>query len=229
MPTPAAALSVVMLGATGAVGSRAVAALQALPQLQHLTLLNRRVVSALAGPHTRQHVVDVFASASYSPLLPGHQAAICTFGVGEPSKVPRGELMRVDMDAAIAFATACRTAGVRHFELLSAVAAHPKSRNFYLRTKGELREALAALGFERLSIFQPSMILTPTNRYGLSQALTLAVWPKLHPLLQGRASKYRGIRIETLGTAMANNLLTSGRGAEILHWQDFTGLANAKA
>jgi uncharacterized protein YbjT (DUF2867 family) len=163
---------------------------------------------------------------SYSHLLPGHDCAICTFGVGEPSKVSHDELVRVDKDAVMAFAIACRAAGIRHFELLGAVAANPASRNFYLRTKGELREGLAALGFGRLSIFQPSMILTPTNRYGLTQGLTLALWPKLHPLLQGRASKYRGIAIETLGTAMAKNLLTTPTtSVEILHWPEFVALA----
>jgi uncharacterized protein YbjT (DUF2867 family) len=221
-------LTVVMLGATGAVGSEAVSALQAMPQLQRLTLLNRRALPKLDGTHTQQHVVDVFQPASYSHHLEGHHAAICTLGVGEPSKVTHDELVRVDKDAVMAFATACRTAGIQHFELLCSVAADPKSRNFYLRTKGELREALVALGFNRLSIFQPSMILTPTNRYGVSQWLTLKVWPLLNPLLRGGTTKYRGIKIETLGTAMAANLLTSGSNTEILHWQDFEMLAVTK-
>jgi uncharacterized protein YbjT (DUF2867 family) len=221
-------LTVVMLGATGAVGGQAVSALQAMPQLQRLSLLNRRALPKLEGPHTQQYVVDVFQPSAYSLHLPGHHAAICTLGVGEPSKVPHDELIRVDKDAVIAFATACRKADIKHFELLCSVAADPKSRNVYLRTKGELREALVALDFERLSIFQPSMILTPTNRYGLSQALMLKVWPLLGPLLRGGASKYRGINIETLGTAMAANLLTSTKGVEILHWPEFIALAQAK-
>lgn len=225
---PVDTLSVVMLGATGAVGRETVAALQAMPQLRQLTLLNRRLAPTLAGSHTEQHVVDVFAPASYSQLLPGHYSAICTLGIGEPSKVAHDELNRVDKDAVIAFATACRATGIQHFTLLGSVAADPASRNFYLRTKGELRDALAALGFARLSIFQTSMILTPTNRYGWTQALTLAVWPKLHPLLRGRATKYRGIKIETLGTAIAANLLSPSKGSEILHWQDFVTLGGAK-
>jgi uncharacterized protein YbjT (DUF2867 family) len=226
---PPAPLTVVMLGATGAVGGETVSALQVMPQLQRLTLLNRRAMPKLEGPHTQQHVVDVFQPTAYSQHLPGHHAAICTLGVGEPSKVTHDELVRVDKDAVIAFAQACHKVGIEHFELLSAVEANPTSRNFYLRTKGELREALVTLGFRRLSIFQPSMILTPTNRYGLSQALTLKVWPLLHPLLRGRAAKYRGIKIEQLGSAMAANLLRSGRSTEILHWPEFVALAAAKS
>ncbi len=228
VPAPKS-LTVVMLGATGAVGGQVVSTLQALPQLQRLSLLNRRALPRLEGAKTRQHLVDVFQPSAYIQHLPGHDAAICTLGVGEPSKVSHGELVRVDKDAVIAFATACRQADVKHFELLCSVAADPKSRNFYLQTKGELREALVALQFERLSIFQPSMILTPTNRYGLSQALTLKLWPLLSPMLRGGASKYRGINIETLGTAMAANLLTTSHGTEILHWQEFVALTQAKS
>jgi uncharacterized protein YbjT (DUF2867 family) len=220
-------LNVAMLGASGAVGSQTAAALQRQPGLERLTLLNRRELSALAGQATRQHVVDVFDPATYSALLSGHTVAICTFGVGEPSKVSHAELVRTDKDAVLAFARAAKTAGIRHFELLGAVGASAASRIFYLRTKGELCDALMTIGFERLSIFQPSMILTPTNRYGFSQALTLAIWPKLHPLLRGNAVKYRGIPVATLGGAMAANLLTAGEGVEILHWQHFVRLASA--
>jgi uncharacterized protein YbjT (DUF2867 family) len=218
-------LTVVMLGASGAVGGTVVAALQAMPQLKKLTLLNRRLLPKLGGANTQQYVVDVFAPLSYQQQLAGHHTAICTLGVGEPSKVTHAELVRVDKDAVIAFATACRQSGVKHFELLGAVATDPKSRNFYLRTKGELRDALAAMDFERLSIFQPSMILTPTNRYGLSQGLTLKLWPLLHPLFRGSARKYRGIPVETLGSAMALNLQTIGHGTELLHWPEFVALA----
>jgi hypothetical protein len=73
------------------------------------------------------------------------------------------------------------------------------SSNFFLRTKGELVAKLEALHFDCLSIFKPSMILTPTNRYGFSQAIILKVWPKLNFILQGKWRKYRGIEVETLG------------------------------
>jgi hypothetical protein len=69
------------------------------------------------------------------------------------------------------------------------------------------------------------MILTPTNRFGLSQALTLRFWPMLTPVLLGPWRKYRGIRVETLGAAMAANLVTPGQGLEILHWDQFVALA----
>ena len=224
--TPSAlSANVVMLGASGAVGTAVSQSLLGNSLCRQLTLLGRRKLPGIPPTKARQAVVDVFSPASYQHLLAGHDAAICTFGVGESSKVSPEELVRVDKTTVIAFATACKAAGVRHFELLSAVAANAQSASFYLRVKGELNEALKALNFERLSLFQPSMILTPTNRYGLTQGLTLAVWPKLKPLLAGPLHKYRGIEVKKLGAAMANNVFTSGAGVEVLHWDEFVALA----
>ena len=79
---------------------------------------------------------------SYRHLLAGNQAAICTFGVGQPSKVSQAEFLKFDKDAVLTFATACKQAWVKHFELLGVLGADSKSRIFYLRTKGELRDAL---------------------------------------------------------------------------------------
>jgi hypothetical protein len=106
-------------------------------------------------------------------------------------------------------------------------AASSRSRSFYLRTKGQLQDGIKALNFDRLSLFQPSMIVTPTNRYGLSQAALLFAMPLLDPLLLGSLRQYRSIQVERLGAAMANNLLKDQRGVEALHWVDFIALSNS--
>ncbi len=91
----------------------------------------------------------------------------------------------------------------------------------FAMNKGELVDELIAIGFDRLSIFQPSMILTPTNRYGILQAITLKVWPIISPLMIGWFRKFRGIRVEKLGNAIALNILSDKTGVEILTWDDF--------
>jgi len=219
------ALSVAVLGATGAVGSQVARTLTIMPDVKEMTLLGRRPVEGLPGDKISQSVIDVFDPTSYDAMLPGHQAAICTLGVGQPSKISRDDFVKIDKVAVLAFASSCRSAGVRHFQLLGSVGANPRSRSFYLRTKGELEAGLRELSFERLSLFRPSMILTPTNRYGLSQALTLAIWPHLKPILAGRLRKYRGIAVDQLGKAMALNLRAPGTGVESLHWDAIDALA----
>lgn len=219
-------LSVVMMGASGAVGGQVLATLLARGELSRLSLLGRREIALAPGKaQVTQHTIDVADASSYAPLIAGHLSAVCTLGVGESSKLSHEEFVRIDRDYVIAFAQACKAAGVRHFELLGSASANSKSPSFYLRTKGELADALVAMNFQRLSLFQPSMILTPINRYGFSQALTLAVWPKISPWMMGGLRKFRGVRVEALGAAMANNLFTEGAGVERLHWDEFRALA----
>ena len=224
-----ATASIVMIGASGAVGTRVVATLAARPEVARLTLLGRRAMPLRPDPRIEQHVVDLHDPRSYAALLGGHAAAICTLGVGEPSKATKEEFIRIDHDIPLGFARACRDAGVGHFSLLGSVGASPDSRSFYLASKGRLERELEAMAFARLSLFHPSMILTPTNRYGATQALTLALWPRLYPALAGPWRKLRGVRVEQLGRAIAMNALRAGQGVEILEWDDFMRLQQAAA
>jgi len=219
---------VIMLGATGAVGNQTALQLSKIPQLGQLTLLGRNQANNIVGEVIQQHQVDVFKPDSYCSLLQGHEIAICTLGVGQPSKMSKQAFVKIDKTAVLDFAIACKTAGITHFQLLSSVGASAASRSFYLRSKGELEDALKALNFERLSLFQPSMIITPKNRYGLSQAVVLKLMPLLDPLLIGSLNKFRSIAVDRLGKAIAFNVFTEQtdqNSCEVLNWAEFITLS----
>lgn len=219
-------VSVAMIGATGAVGGAVVSALCEQADLQRLTTFGRREDPELVDSRITQNVVDLLDPDSYRARLAGYDAAICTLGVGEPSKVSKKDFKRIDHDMVLAFAEACASASVRHFQLLSSVGVSSSSSSYFLRTKGELEQGLRRLSFARLSLFHPSMILTPTNRYGVSQAITLRVWPWLTPVLQWGLRPFRGVRVEDLGRSIAlNTFAKCDEAVEVLEWDDFQALA----
>lgn len=220
-------ISIVMLGATGAVGGQALHALLSTgSKVKKITLLGRRKVEHLPETNipVEQYEVDIFNPGSYESYVAGQDVAICTLGIGEPSKVSKEQFVKVDKTAVLDFAAVCKDARIRHFEILSSIGASTTATIFYLKVKGELNDGLKDLEFDRLSIFQPSMILTPTNRYGLTQWLFLKITPLLHPLLLGSMKKYRGVKVEDLGRAMAQNIFTDQSGVETLHWEEFEGI-----
>jgi uncharacterized protein YbjT (DUF2867 family) len=230
---PSAPLRVVLLGATGAVGRNVLAETLRSPAFASVTTIGRRPVEGVeaadAAGKLTQHVVDLADPASYRDRIAGHTTAICTLGVGEPTKSTPEEVWKVEIDYVMGFAAACKEVGVRHFSLMTSVGANPRSRFAYVRLKGEQEERVKALGFERTSLFRPSMLLTPQNRYGTSQAILLALWPRLHPLFAGPLRPYRGIRVEELGTAMVRNAARSAPpGVEVLEWDDFRRLLDTE-
>lgn len=216
-------VSVVMIGATGAVGGEALRHLLAQADVSRITVLGRRIVRA-DSPKLVQHMIDLEDPAAFAPFVAGHDVAICTLGVGQPTKAARDEFLRVDQAIPLAFGRACRVADVGRFVLLSSVGAKAGSPSFYLRAKGDLEAGLEAMGFGGLSLCQPSMILTPTNRYGLSQAITLAVWPWLGPILP---KALRGIKVADLGRAIANTARMPVTGVERLTWAALQARASA--
>jgi uncharacterized protein YbjT (DUF2867 family) len=221
MSTPAGRRAI-LLGATGAVGGHVLAELLRSPAFAAVTTLGRRPVE-LPDPPAKlaQHTVSLDEPASYRPFLAGHEAALCTLGVGQPSKVARDYVWKIEVDYVMAFATACREEGVKHFSLMTSVGASTRSSVRYLKMKGILEERVKALEFQRTSFFQPSMLLTPKNRYGVVQALTLAIWPKLTWALVGGFRGYRGIKVEDLGRAIALNAARAGEGVETYTWDGF--------
>lgn len=217
--------SIVFIGATGAVGSAAFHQLLKYDKVSKILTLGRRGVELKEAPaHLVQQIIDIHDPASYAHYIEDYNIAICTLGVGEPSKISKKDFIAIDKTAVLKFAKVCKEKGVKHFHLLSSVGVDSSSMNYYMRAKGELNEELVKLNFERLSIFQPSMILTPQNRYGWTQGIALTIWPKLDYVLHKGYRKYRGIKVDMLGKSIANNVFLEKAGVEYLHYDNFLKL-----
>jgi uncharacterized protein YbjT (DUF2867 family) len=213
----------VVIGATGAVGSALVGELLASPECTRITALVRRSVDTWRGSpgvaKLRLEVIDFTSlEAETARLAPGHEAAFCTMGVGQPRKVTAEEHWRVDVEYAGQFARGARGAGVRHISLLSSVGANASSRSRYLRVKGTAEAAVIGAGIPRTSLFRPSLLVTPNARYGLQDRVTQALFPIVSPLLPSRFSE---IRVQDLARAMRMNAEgPGGPGVEVLHYSE---------
>ena len=77
--------------------------------------------------------------------------ALCCLGSTLRKAGSRKAFRAVDIDCVLTFARAARTAGARRFVVMSSVGADRQSRNFYLRTKGEMEAGVEAHGLRRRS------------------------------------------------------------------------------
>lgn len=119
----------------------------------------------------------------------------------------------VDFDTVLAFADAAHTAGAKHMIAVSSVGASAKSGSFYLRTKGEVEDALSSMGFNRLDIIRPGLLTggdRPESRPGESLGIMLA--PLTDLLMLGSLSRYRSTPSAKVAKAIAALVTCGGQG-----------------
>jgi len=141
-------------GATGLVGREILQGLLAEESVAAVHALVRRAVEH-RHPKLAFHVVD-FASL---PALPRVDEVYLALGTTIRQAGSQSAFRAVDHDANLAVAKAAMAAGAARAGLVSAMGADSGSRIFYNRVKGELEEALGALGFAGLVVARPSLLL----------------------------------------------------------------------
>lgn len=203
-------MRVAMIGATGLVGSLALPRL--LAQGCEVDALLRRP-SGIAHPGLREHVAPPEEwPGIVSQLSPG--AAVSALGTTMRQAGSKAAFRAVDLDRVVAFGRAAAAAGARRMATVSSVGADPGSSNFYLCIKGEMEVALEEIGFERLDILQPGLLLGPRGgdrRPG--ERIAIALSPLTNLLLRGRLDRYSAIGADVVAGAAANALLQAEPGA----------------
>ena len=172
-------LRIAVAGATGLVGRCLVQQLCAEPSVDTVHALARRPLD-WAHPKLVMHVVN-FAAL---PALPPLDAVYLALGTTIKIAGSQAAFRAVDFDANLAVARAAQAAGARRAGLVSAMGANAKSSVFYSRIKGELEDALAALGFDALVIARPSMLRGDRAALGQPVRAGELRWARLDALLR---------------------------------------------
>lgn len=152
---------VILAGASGLVGGHLLEGLIADPSVASVLVLARRPL-AIAAPKVQQVQVDF----SRLPALPAADEVYLALGTTIKVAGSQPAFRAVDFDANLAVAQAAQAAGVRRCGLVSAMGADAGSRIFYNRVKGELEQALSAIGFDSLVIVRPSLLLGDRDALG---------------------------------------------------------------
>jgi uncharacterized protein YbjT (DUF2867 family) len=160
---PIATRRVWLAGATGLVGRELLDLLLADEHTATVHLLLRREVPALpTHPRLQRHRVD-FAQL---PALPACDEVYIALGTTIRQAGSQDAFRRVDFDAVVNTARAGRDAGATRLGIVSALGANPRSTVFYNRVKGEMEQAVAALGYDSVVLAQPSLLLGDRARLG---------------------------------------------------------------
>lgn len=162
--------SAIVAGATGLVGSRLVAVLLADPEYDTIHALVRHPLG-LTDAKLREHSVDFSRLTDFA--WPVGDDVYCCLGTTIRVAGSQAAFREVDYDYSLAVARGAQSHGAKQFLFVSAMGADAHSSVFYSRVKGELEEAIAALGYGAAIAFRPSLLagVRRENRPGERVAL----------------------------------------------------------
>lgn len=157
--------------------------------------VDRQVASLLRDHNAR---LDVFVSCLGTTIRQaGSQAAF----------------RAIDFDLVRDMAEVARRHGAQQAIVVSSVGADARSRNFYLKTKGELEDELPRLGFARCDFLQPGLLIG--DRGGpkrFAEGLAQRWLPLVDPILRGRLSAYRSIGADAVARSVVRLVGQGGSG-----------------
>lgn len=213
-------VTAVVIGATGLIGEHLVQQLLQDPVYSKVRILVRRPL-VWQHPKLEVAIVDFENLRDFRQQVGHGQVLFCCIGttrkkVGNDMAAYR----KVDVDIPVHAAQIAHDAGFEKYMLVSAVGAHPQSRNFYLRFKGEVEQKIAALHFQAFHTFRPGILLGHRKENRPGERIGKAVISLFNPLLRGNLARYKGINAADVAKAMRKAALTTERGMIVHHYRD---------
>ena len=216
-----------LAGASGLAGGHALEALLGAPEISRVLAVSRRPLGR-EHPRLANRIVQ-FERLEAQLKGVSCDVALCCLGTTRRRAGSPQAFRAVDVDSVLSFARAAKAAGARRFVVMSSVGANPESGNFYLRTKGEMEQQAAAVGFESLDILQPSLLLGWRGEMRPLELAATALMPLLNPILRGKYLPYRAISARVVGAALLGATRTGRRGLQRYDWEGLQALARLGA
>lgn len=207
-------LNVLMAGGTGLVGARVAEQLAARSAVKLVSL-----VRTARRPTDRAIDFEALVADPPGTVGPGPiDVGISCLGTTIRKAGSQPAFRRVDHDYVLALAKAARQAGARQFIVVSSVGAGNGS--FYLRVKGEMEAGLRALGFDRLDILRPGLLIGERAERRPAERIAQRIAPLIDPLLIGSLARYGSLSAQRVADAIVALVGRSAPGVHIAHKED---------
>lgn len=212
-----------LVGATGLIGSRLIAAAVGRHDLR-LVAVARREVPLPKGARMEVLVAD---PSGWPDAIAATNAKVMVCALGTTWRnagKDEAAFRAVDFDLVLECGRAAKAAGIPHFILLSSAGADRHARSRYLRVKAEAEEALIKLGLHRLDILRPGLLVGRRAERRPLERLAMLASPIADRFLLGKARRFRSIKADMLVQAVFGLAREKARG-RFLHEGDMLARA----
>ena len=191
----------VIIGATGAVGKEILKEILSCEYYERIYVLGRNSISRLPEDDKLTKIVIDFENMRFDTSILDNADIFASLGTTIKIAGLKENQRKIDVDYTVNFAKLCE-GKVRSFNVVSAIGANSKSKNFYNSLKGELEDKLKEMNLGILRIFQPSLLICKREDERFFEELFIKISPIFQILLKGKAKKYSPIEVSLLGKEM---------------------------
>ena len=149
----------VIIGATGAVGKEILKEILSCEYYERIYVLGRNSISRLPEDDKLTKIVIDFENMRFDTSILDNADIFASLGTTIKIAGSKENQRKIDVDYTVNFAKLCE-GKVRSFNVVSAIGANSKSKNFYNSLKGELEDKLKEMNLGILRIFQPSLLIS---------------------------------------------------------------------
>ena len=206
----------IIVGSTGLVGGNVIKVLS--NKKQRAIALTRRSIPNLP-PNITEMIIDFDAFEKNGSLPSCNNVFIC-LGTTIKTAGSKENFRKVDIDYCLSIARKAKESGAETLSLISSIGANSSSKNFYLRTKGELEESIQRIGFSTVNIFRPSFLVGERSEKRLAEKIAINLAKIMDLFLIGTASKYRSVKAESLAKTMVLKA-DNKSGVNYFYFDDF--------
>ena len=209
----------VIIGATGAVGREIVNEILRGEYYDRIYILGRNSISKLPDDSRLAKIIIDFDNIDFDMDILENADVFATLGTTMKIAGSKENQRKIDVDYTINFAKLCE-GKIRSFNVVSAIGANSKSKNFYNSLKGELEDKLKEMNLGMLRIFQPSLLISKREDGRFLEELFIKISPLFKFLLKDKMKKYSPIEASLLGKVIVR-FATENKGKGTYTYNDF--------
>lgn len=210
-------MKLLLVGASGLVGSHVLALALADPRVVRVVAPGRKALAP--HPKLEAPVCDFEAMTGTEPFWQG-DAVICTLGTTIKVAGSRDAFERVDHDYPLSVAGFMHLHGAEVFVLNSALGANPQSMFFYNRVKGRLEQDLQGVGFRSLCFVRPGLIGGERAERRSGEGMAEVVLKTLGPVLP---KAWRINPAPVIAKALLENAIAAKPGVQVVSSAELVG------
>jgi len=208
-------MQVILIGASGVVGSSILKSLCATDSVDEVVTINRKVLNFNHKKH-RSILNDSISLEFLDQLGINADVYISALGTTIKKAGSKEKFYEVDHDINYEYALYAKKMNAKSFILISAMGADSKSHFFYNRVKGQTEEDIKALKLNSLIFIRPSLLISNRNEFRFFEKIAIGLYKVLSYFVSSRIASKVGTKPTDIAEFISENLVAKESKIKII-------------